>query len=100
MNSEGLLLLTNDGELSRALETAADRLVRRYRARARGDTTQEKLDTLKNGITVEGVTLRRDRGQAGQGQGQGRRRRPTSGSRSRSPRARTARSAGCWKRWA
>lgn len=55
LNSEGLLLLTNDGELSRALETPSNAWVRRYRARAFGDTTQAKLDTLKDGITVEGV---------------------------------------------
>ncbi|HJV42249.1 pseudouridine synthase [Caulobacter sp.] len=55
LNSEGLLLLTNDGELSRALETPANAWVRRYRARAFGDTTQAKLDTLKDGITIEGV---------------------------------------------
>jgi 23S rRNA pseudouridine2605 synthase len=56
LNSEGLLLLTNDGELSRALETPSNAWVRRYRARAFGDTTQAKLDKLKEGITVEGVT--------------------------------------------
>jgi 23S rRNA pseudouridine2605 synthase len=55
INSEGLLLLTNDGALSRALELPTTGVVRRYRARAFGDTTQEKLDRLKNGITVEGV---------------------------------------------
>ncbi|MBO9547753.1 pseudouridine synthase [Caulobacter sp.] len=55
LNSEGLLLLTNDGELSRALETPSNAWVRRYRARAFGDTTQAKLDSLKDGITVEGV---------------------------------------------
>ncbi len=53
--SEGLLLLTNDGELARALETPSTGWVRRYRARAYGHATQEKLDTLKEGITVEGV---------------------------------------------
>jgi 23S rRNA pseudouridine2605 synthase len=55
INSEGLLLLTNDGGLARALEMPATEIVRRYRARARGRVTQEKLDTLKKGITVEGV---------------------------------------------
>ena len=55
INSEGLLLLTNDGGLARALELPQTGIVRRYRARARGRITQEKLDTLKNGITVEGV---------------------------------------------
>jgi 23S rRNA pseudouridine2605 synthase len=56
LNSEGLLLLTNDGGLARALELPATGLARRYRARARGRITQEKLDTLKNGVTVDGVT--------------------------------------------
>lgn len=56
LNSEGLLLLTNDGGLSRALELPSNAWVRRYRARAFGETTQAKLDTLQNGITVEGVT--------------------------------------------
>ena len=55
INSEGLLLLTNDGGLARALEMPSTAIVRRYRARAHGRTTQEKLDTLKDGITVEGV---------------------------------------------
>lgn len=55
INSEGLLLLTNDGELARALEMPSTAVVRRYRARAHGRTTQEKLDTLKDGVTVDGV---------------------------------------------
>jgi 23S rRNA pseudouridine2605 synthase len=55
LNSEGLLLLTNDGGLARALELPSNALVRRYRARARGHTTQAKLDRLKDGITVDGV---------------------------------------------
>jgi 23S rRNA pseudouridine2605 synthase len=55
LNSEGLLLLTNDGALSRALELPANAWVRRYRARAYGRTTQERLDTLKDGVTIDGV---------------------------------------------
>ncbi|WP_091737146.1 pseudouridine synthase [Phenylobacterium immobile] len=55
INTEGLLLLTNDGELARALELPATALPRRYRARAHGRITQAKLDTLKAGVTVEGV---------------------------------------------
>jgi 23S rRNA pseudouridine2605 synthase len=55
LSSEGLLLLTNDGALSRALELPSSGWIRRYRARAYGHTTQEKLDKLKDGITVEGV---------------------------------------------
>ena len=56
INTEGLLLLTNDGELSRALELPETALVRQYRARARGRIKQEDLDTLKDGVTVDGVT--------------------------------------------
>jgi 23S rRNA pseudouridine2605 synthase len=53
--SEGLLLLTNDGELARKLELPSNGWVRRYRARAYGRVTQEELDHLKDGITVDGV---------------------------------------------
>ena len=52
--TEGLLLLTNDGELSRALELPSTELVRHYRARARGRVTQAELDRLKAGCVVEG----------------------------------------------
>ena len=55
MNTEGLLLLTNDGELSRALEMPDTALVRHYRARARGRITQAELDKLKTGCTVDGI---------------------------------------------
>ena len=55
MASEGLLLLTNDGGLARALELPASGLVRRYRARARGRIDAKRLDGLKEGITVAGV---------------------------------------------
>jgi 23S rRNA pseudouridine2605 synthase len=55
LNSEGLLLLTNDGELARALELPSAGWVRRYRARALGHTTQARLDSLRDGTTVEGV---------------------------------------------
>ena len=55
LNTEGLLLLTNDGGLARALEAPSTGLVRRYRARAHGRITQDKLDRLKQGVTVEGV---------------------------------------------
>jgi 23S rRNA pseudouridine2605 synthase len=55
LNSEGLLLLTNDGGLARALELPTNGVTRRYRARARGHATQAKLDSLRDGLTVEGV---------------------------------------------
>jgi 23S rRNA pseudouridine2605 synthase len=56
LNSEGLLLLTNDGGLSRALEMPTNGWVRRYRVRARGRITQAQLDTLKEGLVYEGVS--------------------------------------------
>jgi len=55
INTEGLLLLTNDGGLKRVLELPATGWLRRYRVRAHGTITQAKLDTLKNGITIDGV---------------------------------------------
>ena len=55
INSEGLLLLTNDGGLARALELPATGWERRYRVRALGRVTQEALDQLKRGIAVAGV---------------------------------------------
>ncbi len=55
INSEGLLLLTNDGELARALEQPSSGVVRRYRVRARGRVSQADLDKLQDGVTVEGV---------------------------------------------
>lgn len=55
LSSEGLLLLTNDGELARRLELPATGWTRRYRVRAHGRVTQAQLDALQNGITVEGV---------------------------------------------
>lgn len=56
LNSEGLLLLTNDGELSRHLELPATGWVRKYKVRAYGATSQEKLDQLRNGIRIEGIS--------------------------------------------
>ena len=55
LNSEGLLLLTNDGGLARALELPSTGWERRYRVRALGRVTQEALDGLKRGVTVAGV---------------------------------------------
>jgi 23S rRNA pseudouridine2605 synthase len=55
INSEGLLLLTNDGGLSRMLELPSTGWLRCYRVRANGRTDQDRLDTLKQGVTVEGV---------------------------------------------
>ena len=55
INTEGLLLLTNDGGLARVLELPATGWLRRYRARANGKTDQAQLDTLSKGVTIEGV---------------------------------------------
>lgn len=55
INTEGLLLLTNDGGLSRVLELPSTGWLRRYRVRAHGKVTQQQLDELKNGIAVDGV---------------------------------------------
>src|SRR6185437_16849778 len=68
-NTEGLLLLTNDGGLARVLELPDTGWLRRYRVRAHGEITQGQLDELKNGVEVEGVkygpidaTLEREQG--------------------------------------
>ncbi len=55
LNTEGLLLLTNDGELARTLELPANNYVRTYRVRVYGTVQQERLDALRSGITVEGI---------------------------------------------
>ncbi|MGR3594694.1 MAG: pseudouridine synthase [Limimaricola soesokkakensis] len=55
LNSEGLLLLTNDGELKRRLELPSTGWLRRYRVRINGSVSEEKLDRLRKGISVEGV---------------------------------------------
>jgi len=55
INSEGLLLLTNDGELARRLEMPSQGWVRRYRVRLFGSGTQAQLDRLAQGIAVDGV---------------------------------------------
>ena len=53
--TEGLLLLTNDGELKRRLELPRTGVVRTYRARAFGQVTQSQLEALAEGITIEGI---------------------------------------------
>ena len=55
LNSEGLLLLTNDGELARKLELPANGWLRRYRVRVNGFVDERVLAGLAQGITVEGV---------------------------------------------
>jgi len=55
LNTEGLLLLTTDGELARHLELPSTGWIRRYRLRAHGRVTQEALDALRRSITIDGV---------------------------------------------
>ena len=55
LNTEGLLLLTNDGGLARVLELPSTGWLRRYRVRAHGGVTQDALDRLRAGITIDGV---------------------------------------------
>jgi 23S rRNA pseudouridine2605 synthase len=69
LNSEGLLLLTNDGALKRRLELPSTGWLRRYRVRVNGRPDEATLDPLRRGITVEGerfqpmtVTLDRQQG--------------------------------------
>ncbi|MGV1014125.1 MAG: pseudouridine synthase [Methyloceanibacter sp.] len=54
-NTEGLLLLTTDGALARHLELPSTGWLRRYRVRAHGRVTQEALDKLRDGVTIDGV---------------------------------------------
>ena len=53
--TEGLLLLTNDGELKRQLELPRTGVVRTYRARAFGRVSQDQLESLAEGITIDGI---------------------------------------------
>ncbi|MGB1540361.1 MAG: pseudouridine synthase, partial [Rickettsiales bacterium] len=55
LNSEGLLLLTNDGEIARHMELPATGWTRRYRVRTNGTPTAETLRQLKKGMVVDGV---------------------------------------------
>ena len=54
LNSEGLLLLTNDGALKRRLELPSTGWLRKYRVRARGEPDDKALEPLRKGITVDG----------------------------------------------
>lgn len=69
LNSEGLLLLTNDGAIKRKLELPATGWVRKYRVRVKGAPDEAMLERLRGGITIEGerfqpmsVTLDRQQG--------------------------------------
>ncbi|WP_321364240.1 pseudouridine synthase [uncultured Celeribacter sp.] len=54
LNSEGLLLLTNDGELKRKLELPDTGWLRKYRVRVKGTATEAMLEPLRKGVTIEG----------------------------------------------
>ena len=86
INTEGLLLLTNDGGLAKVIAHPDTGWLRRYRVRAHGDVTQAELDKLKAGITLEGMDYGPSRRRSTAS------RATTSGSRSGCARARTARS--------
>lgn len=55
LTSEGLMLLTNNGELARHLELPSTGWTRKYRVRSFGDVTDAKLEALKKGVKVAGV---------------------------------------------
>jgi 23S rRNA pseudouridine2605 synthase len=55
INTEGLILLTNDGGLARVLELPSTGWLRRYRVRAHGEIEQALLDPLSQGLTIDGV---------------------------------------------
>ena len=55
INTEGLLLLTNDGGLAKVIAHPDTGWLRRYRVRAHGDTTQAELDKLRRGVTIDGM---------------------------------------------
>jgi 23S rRNA pseudouridine2605 synthase len=56
LNSEGLLLLTNDGGLSRRLELPSTGWIRRYKVRVHGEVEPARLAGLENGITIDSVS--------------------------------------------
>jgi 23S rRNA pseudouridine2605 synthase len=56
INTEGLILLTNDGGLARVLELPATGWLRRYRVRAHGQVRQEALDALRDGVRIDGIS--------------------------------------------
>jgi 23S rRNA pseudouridine2605 synthase len=55
LNTEGLLLLTNDGEFKRQLELPKTGVERTYRARVYGEVTQDQLEDLIQGIEIDGI---------------------------------------------
>ncbi|VAW08192.1 Ribosomal large subunit pseudouridine synthase B [hydrothermal vent metagenome] len=69
LTTEGLLLLTTSGDLSRRLELPSSGWARRYRVRAYGRVRQSQLDSLKDGVTIDGVQYGPVRAQLDQQQG-------------------------------
>lgn len=59
LNTEGLLLLTNDGALKRQMELPSSGIPRTYRARAFGEVSQEQLESLIEGVTIDGMNYGR-----------------------------------------
>ncbi|MDA0902359.1 MAG: pseudouridine synthase [Proteobacteria bacterium] len=55
VNTEGLLLLTNDGEVARYIELPKNAWIRNYRARAYGKINMERLQRLEKGVVIDGV---------------------------------------------
>ena len=55
LNTEGLLLLTNDGGLKRQMELPSSGIERTYRARAFGEVSQQQLEALSEGVTIDGM---------------------------------------------
>ena len=73
LNTEGLLLLTNDGGLKRQMELPATGIPRTYRARAFGEVSQEQLEALIEGVEIDGVRYgsidaNREQGSSGKNQ--------------------------------
>lgn len=69
LNSEGLLLLTNSGGLSRRLELPSNSWSRRYKVRVHGRIMPEKLEELQNGITIDGIRYGAIKAEIESGQG-------------------------------
>ena len=70
--TEGLLMLTNDGELKRAMELPSSGIPRTYRARAFGDVTQAQLDELIEGVEIDGIRYGRIEADLERGSGKNR----------------------------
>ena len=69
ITSEGLLLLTNDGDVARKLELPSTGWLRQYRVRVHGQPDEEKLAALEDGITINGINYSSIRGRLDRQQG-------------------------------